>query len=94
MKAGLAVLAFVICLSMTGQANHIRLAFLALPATDRLLIFALGWALVAVIPSLVAILVPARTWTGAVLTGAIISFLSLLCLTPYYLGLIALLSLE
>ena len=79
---------------MTSQAYHIRLAYQALPANDGMAILGLLWALFATVPSLIAIYAKARDWTGAWLTGGVIGFLSLLCLTPGYLGMIVLLSLE
>ncbi len=79
---------------MTGQAYHLEQAYRALPAIHDPLALGLGWAAVATVPSAIAIYVKKRDWADALLIGAVISFLALICLTPAYLAWTILLSVE
>ena len=93
-RLSLLAVAYLTCLWMTSQAYHIKQAYQSLPAVHDLLAFGLGWAAVATVPSAIAIYVNKRDWSDALLTGAVISFLSLICLTPAYLAWTILLSFE
>jgi hypothetical protein len=93
-KISIAVLAYCASLWLTSHAYHIRNAYRALPSVDDFLLVGLGWALVATVPSLIAIFIRKSDLPSALLTGAVASFLSFVLLAPLNFGLIMMLSFE
>ena len=90
----LALLAFGVSVWVTSHAYHIGNAYRALPSIHDFLTVGLGWALVATTPSLIAIMLRKRTWTGALLIGAVASFCALILIAPLNFGLTMMLSFE
>lgn len=93
-KISIGILAYCASIWVTSHAYHVRNAYRALPSVDDFLFVGLGWALIATVPSLIAVSVRKPAFSAALVTGALTSLLSLVFLTPLNFGLMIMLSFE
>jgi hypothetical protein len=93
-RLSLFALAFGVSVMLTRMAYHVRQAYDAWPTDSDFVYKSLVWAFVCTSPTLIALVFRYHRLSSALWTGAVISFLALIFMTPANFWLIALLSFE
>lgn len=86
--------AYAVALGMTSLAYHMRNAYLDLPALSVPLLIGIIWPCIATLPAFLVVRMPGENLRTSLVSGALLSLVALVVLTPANLALIVLFSLE